>query len=136
MRVTINKINNFLLSSEHLDKETFDSFVIRTDLGVLKLSLWLLKFIHIGLYVSVLYIGIIIIPNYMAQLALSLINKLLYLFFFILLGEAVMKIYFNWEMDLITFADKQVYLPYVNYLPIHSIINMLKYLVDLIKNIF
>jgi hypothetical protein len=136
MRLTINKINQFILSSEPLDKELFEMFVIRSDPTNLKLALWVLKFIHIGLYISVLYIGIIVVPNYLAQLALSLVNKLLLFIFFILLGEAVLKIYFNWEMDFIKFVDKQVYLSYVDYLPFGTIGSIIKYIVDLIKNLF
>jgi hypothetical protein len=135
MKHSIDKINSFTLKLDMLNENEYCDYVKSTDITNLKLSLLLLKFIYISLYVMILYIGILIIPNYIAQLAISLFNKILFLCFIIFLCEAVLKIYFNLDTDLITYFDKKLYLKYVDYLPFETIYKIFKYISQLIKQL-
>jgi hypothetical protein len=132
MSMSIDRLNEFILAKDVLDPETLDSYIRSVDVTNLKLSLLFLKFIYIALYVSMLYLIIIVIPNYLLQFALSLLNKILMLIFFLLFIESVMKIYFQLNTDLISFINRCLYLQYVEYFPVDYIVRFYRLITEYI----
>jgi hypothetical protein len=133
MSMSLDKLNEAILSKEILDPDTLQQYLNSVDLINLKLSLLFLKFIYIALYVGLLYILIVIVPNYLMQVILSLFNKLLMLVFIGLFVESVLRIYFQFNTDLVSFINKTLYLEYADYFPMGYFIRLIKYVMELVN---
>jgi hypothetical protein len=135
MSMSIDRLNELILLRETLDPETLNTYLKSVDVTNLKLSLLFLKFIYIALYVGLLYIIIIVVPNFLLQFMLGLFNKALMLVFFLLFVESVLKIYFQVNTDLISFVNKSLYLQYADYFPMDYILRFFRLVAEWVNKI-
>jgi hypothetical protein len=71
-----------------------------------------LKFIHFGLYMLVLYLAVVYIPNILISIFVYFIDKLQYIFFVILIIEGILNIYIDLNLNMLGWLTKlSSYLP-------------------------
>jgi hypothetical protein len=135
MSISLERLNEVILSKDILDPETFHNYLSNIDIINVKLSLLVLKLIYIAIYLTIVYLLIVMIPNFVIQICLSLFNKLLMFMFIILLVESVLKIYFQINIDLVSWLNKSLYLQYADYFPMDYILRLFRFIAELINKI-
>lgn len=75
---------------------------ISQDVASLEFNLKLHKFTHTALYILVIYIGIVILPNLMFDFLVYLVNKILIILFVAFAIEALLNYILNYNIDMIT----------------------------------
>ena len=104
MKYTINNfIKVFYSERKYSNIKIIENIINKTELGDMQLILALIKLIFLFAYVSLLYLIIVIMPSKLVNLILSIMNKVLYVFFEFLLVEGIIRVYLNIDMDIIHF---------------------------------
>jgi hypothetical protein len=140
MKNTLHILHNFVYSFNtesfsELDEESIKDYIQKMDLNSFKFTIYATKFIHIFMYSIIIYVLIVSIPHILAQLVLFFVNRILYTIFFILLVEAILKICFQVDTDIVTiiFGNERVDLLSIPY--IKQIIESLSHPLKLLKAI-
>ena len=106
MKYTINNfIKVFYSERKYSNIKIIENIINKTELGDMQLILALIKLIFLFAYVSLLYLIIVIMPSKLVNLILSIMNKVLYVFFEFLLVEGIIRVYLNIDMDIIHFIE-------------------------------
>ena len=126
MKYTINNfIKVFYSERKYSNIKIIENIINKTELGDIQLILALIKLIFLFAYVSLLYLIIVIMPSKLVNLILSIMNKVLYVFFEFLLVEGIIRVYLNIDMDIIHFIEthrSQV----SDFMPVYYIIHFFK----------
>ena len=126
MKYTINNfIKVFYSERKYSNIKIIENIINKTELGDIQLILALIKLIFLFVYVSLLYLIIVIMPSKLVNLILSIMNKVLYVFFEFLLVEGIIRVYLNIDMDIIHFIEthrSQV----SDFMPVYYIIHFFK----------
>ena len=126
MKYTIsNFIKVFYSERKYSNIKIIENIINKTELGDMQLILALIKLIFLFAYVSLLYLIIVIMPSKLVNLILSIMNKVLYVFFEFLLVEGIIRVYLNIDMDIIHFIEthrSQV----SDFMPVYYIIHFFK----------
>ena len=132
MKYTINKIITVLYSErKYANVNVIENIINRTELGHMKLILGISKLILLFAYVSILYLIIVLMPNKVANWTLSVMNKVLYVFFGFLFVEGIARAYLSINIDIINFIEihqGQVFA----FMPIHYLLRFIKWIFNLI----
>ena len=138
MKNTLQILDNFVYSFNNesfseLDEESIKDYIQKMDMNSFKFTIYATKFIHIFMYSIIIYVLIVSVPHILAQLVLFFVNRLLYTIFFILLAEAILKICFQVDTDIVTiiFGNDKVDLLSIPY--IKQIIENLSHPLKLLK---
>ena len=137
MRYTLNKINEFIYANSDLDidEETVKNYLDSINIHNLKYTLYMIKFIHLFIYSSILYFIIISVPNLIVRFTLWIFNWILLIIFVILLVEAFLKIYLQYDTDVIGLLDKDIYAKYMEYIPVTYVLDSGSYMYHLFKRL-
>ena len=126
MKYTINNfIKVFYSERKYSNIKIIENIINKTELGDIQLILALIKLVFLFAYVSLLYLIIVIMPSKLVNLILSIMNKVLYVFFEFLLVEGIIRVYLNIDMDIIHFIEthrSQV----SDFMPVYYIIHLFK----------
>lgn len=136
MKYTINKIINTLYSSKKYENiEIIYELIKNAEINQTKLMLSIIKLILLFGYVAILYFIIVVMPNYIANWTVSILNKILIVFFGLLFFEGIAKSYLSLNIDSIYLFEKYNS-SLRNWLPIKYLIKFLGYLLDKVFNWF
>lgn len=136
MKYTINKIINTLYSSKKYENvEIINELIKSIETNQMKLMLSIIKLILLFGYVAILYFIIVVIPNYLANWTVSILNKILLVFFGLLFFEGIAKSYLSLNIDSIYLFEKYNS-KLRNWLPIRYLIQFCGYILDKVFNWF
>ena len=124
LKKTINKFYDFLVYQTNMDENDINLNIKKVEIPSLRMMMKLLKIVHITLYGSFLYFLIVILPLYSIKLIKYLLSKMLFVIFIMFLFDALLKIYFDMNVDLIKFLDKNFYLDNPTFMGIINIISL------------
>ena len=105
------------------DLEDLKSFLHKTTISKMKSELYILKTVHLGFYLLLLYFLVIKFPKIVIDIVLYFFDKLLIIIFLILVAEIILNMYLDIHFDLF----KMLRLVY-DYLPFDYFFRALKFL--------
>jgi hypothetical protein len=91
-------------------------FINTSSVYSMRIEMKTLKLVHITFYFLVLFIAIVCLPRILVELLFYLIDKVLVIFFVILIVEAVLNLYMDMNLDIMKLIKGLV-----NYIPINMI---------------
>jgi hypothetical protein len=110
LKQTINNLYELVLSQTKLDKEEIETSIKKVDVVSLRFMMKLLKIVHFTLYGCLLYFLIVILPELLMKLIKYIVTKVLFIVFFVFILDALFKIYFDINIDVLRFFDKSYYM--------------------------
>ncbi len=129
MKNTIGYMSDFIYgNTQELDEDSVKYYIESVSIDNFKLSLYSIKFVQILIYMAILYVGIVTIPNLAVQLLLSLTNKLLMIVFCVFALGAVSKFYFGMDLEIENSFENKNYMAYLDFFPLnylHRILSLL-----------
>jgi hypothetical protein len=129
LKQTINKFYEFLITQTKLESSESESVIRTFDISSLRMMMKVLKIVHFILYSSFLYLAIVILPIFVVNIMKYVLSKVLFVAFLAFILDALLKIYFDINIDIIRFFDTNYYLG----LPlIVQIIDFFKFLMRII----
>jgi hypothetical protein len=106
MKYSLELIYSFFVYNERSRDINLEKFIQTKSFANIKFELKTLKFIHFAFYLIVLYFLIICAPRLILDICLYFVDKLLFLFFIILLAEGVANLYMDVNIDVMGLTKK------------------------------
>lgn len=126
MKYTINKFIKVVFSErKYSNINIIENIINKTELSHMKLILAMIKLIFLFAYVSILYLVIVLMPSKLANWTLSIMNKVLYVFFGFLFVEGIARAYLSVDIDIINFIETH-HSQVCAFMPVHYIIRLVK----------
>lgn len=110
LKQTINKLYEFVLTQNILEKREIEISIKKMDVVTLRFMMKLLKIVHFSLYGCLLYLIIVILPDMLMRFIKYLLTKVLFVVFVVFILDALFKIYFDINIDVLRFFDKSYYM--------------------------
>ncbi len=128
MKNTLGKLDELIYNQNyHSEDLEYNSIFIKTlNPNSTKLSLLLMKFVHIILYALIMYLIVITFPNLTVQIVTFVFNKLLLIVFLIIIVEAVLTFYTPFSLDIFGFFSKDKNFNFLEFYPLKKPWNFLR----------
>lgn len=108
MKNTLGKLDDMIYNEDYRSEDLeYNSIFIKTlNSNNVKLSLLLMKLVHIVLYGLIMYLITFTFPNLTVQIITFIFNKLLFIVFLAIIIEAILKFYTPFSLDIFGFFSK------------------------------
>jgi len=85
--------------TENLEKE-LNEWIIKNNSQTVKNTIKITKFIHLSLYITIIYTFFRILPDKILQLLIYFANRLFFIISLILIIEAILYVYYDIQIDI------------------------------------
>jgi len=102
MRYSLELVYSFIVNFSDKPDPNIQEFINTKSFHNMKYELKTLKFVHFIFYLAILYVFVIIGPKLFMNLFLYFVDKLLYLFFIVLIIEGVANLYMDLNIDIVS----------------------------------
>lgn len=114
-----------LFNSKEPSQEEIKAFILTKSFSKMNYDLKILKQVHFIFYLIVLYLLVVYLPKLLIKFIMFFVDKILYVFFIILIFESVLNIYMDFDVDIL-----KILLFIYSYLPIYSIGEVGKFIIN------
>ena len=116
MAKTIKRLNQFMEQAEESDFEAVINHVQKYDKSTIVFIFLGLSVVNFSLYALLLYFVFVILPEFLLVLLSGVLKNFLYTFFIVMVVEAALKVYFNFDTGLWYYSTV-----IADYLPWHQV---------------